>query len=103
MLFRSKTKELQKHSADAVDNTQLSLVRSRTRVARERSAIDTPKEPREQGMGKVFSGAGVVFSFPQLLATLPLAHSFSCGFRSLVFETLNDLLAGKVLSIPLSC
>ena len=91
---------MQKHSADADDNSQVSLVRSRTRVARERGAIDTPKEPREQGMGKVFSGADVVFSFPQPLATLPLAYSFSCGFRSLAFETISDLLAGKVLSIP---
>ena len=44
---------------------------SGTRAARERGVIDTRKEPREQGVGKVFSRADVIFSFPQLLATLP--------------------------------
>ena len=66
---------------------------SGTRAARERGAIDTQKEPREQGVMKVFSRADVVFSFPQLLTALPLARSFSCGLLSLALETVNDLLA----------
>ena len=80
---------LHRHCVD--DNTQVSL--SLHRAARERDAIDTQKEPREQGVRKVFSRADVVFSFPQLLAALPLARSFSCGLLSLALETVNDLLA----------